>query len=101
MPHPPLAHDVAPKQYASPDHPVEERAEAFQGSEFNVLAINPIPRPLRQTMGNDEIEAGNEHKDHARYSTQVQLGLQNGEIDEAVALLVKPQPIDQQVYAAE
>ena len=81
MAHAPLAHHVTRKEHAPPDQPTEKRAEPFQGCEFNVLAVNLIPVPMRQGMGEEEIQAGNHHEAHARDSTQVDLGFQNGQID--------------------
>ena len=99
MAHAPLAHHVTHKQHAPPDQPAEKRAEALQGREFNVLAVNPIPVPMRQGVGDEEIQAGNDNEAHARDSTQVDLGFQNGQIDQAVTFLVEPQPIHEHVHA--
>ena len=81
MAHAPLAHDITHKEHAPPDQPAEKRAEPFQRCEFNVLAVNLIPVPMRQTVRDEEIQARNQHEAHARDSTQVNLGFQNGDID--------------------
>src|SRR5208283_1606059 len=74
-------------------------AETFERREIDVLIVNPVALPVRERVDDEQIQAGDKHEAHAGDSAQVNLGFQNGEIDQAVAFLLEPQPIHQHANA--
>src|SRR5689334_22895392 len=95
--HAPLADHVSKKEHAAPDSPANKPRKTLQRGELDGFAIDPVTLAAKECVCGDEVQGYYRHEGQPGKSTQVDLGFQNGRVDQAITFLVKPQPIDEQV----